>query len=315
MTFASPLVLLALVALPLLVAAYVTRVRGVGAGAEAFASAPMRASVQPRRPRWRNHLPVVAMLVAAGILILAAARPQRSVAVEIEQASIMLATDVSGSMKATDVTPNRLAAAKSAAKSFLDSVPAKVNVGVMAFNQVPTILQSPTKDREAATAAIDQEEISGTTATGDAVAAALKALENAPGAKTGTPPAAIVLLSDGKSTRGSDPVEAAQKAGDAKVPIYTVALGTAAGTIVGSKGQTQHVPPDPTTLEAMSKASGGKSFTVADAGSLDEVYDRLGSQLGHVTEKQQMTNWFAGAGLLMLLAAGAMSLRWFGRLA
>src|SRR3954454_22777379 len=315
MTFATPWILVALVALPLLAAAYVLRVRGVGASGESFASAPMRASVLPRPPRWRRHLPVIAMLVAGAALILAAAKPQRSVAVEIEQASIMLATDVSGSMQATDVSPNRLAAAQRAAKTFLASVPAKVNVGVMAFNQTPTVLQSPTKDREAATAAIDEEKISGTTATGDAVLTALKALEHAPGASTGTPPAAIVLLSDGKSTRGSDPIEAARKAGDAKVPIYTVALGTANGTITSAKGAVQHVPPDPSTLEAMSQASGGKSFTVADASKLNEVYQRLGSKLGHATEQQQMTAWFAGAGLLLLLAAGGMSLGWFGRLA
>ena len=315
MTFASPWILVALLALPLLAAAYVTRVRGVGAASEAFAAPHMVASVLPRPPRWRRHLPVIAMLVAAAALIFAAAKPQRSVAVDVEQASIMLATDVSGSMQATDVAPNRLAAAQRASKAFLASVPAKVNVGVMMFNQTPTLLQSPTKDRTAASEAIDQERISGTTATGDAVQAALKALEHAPGASTGTPPAAIVLLSDGKSTRGSDPLEAAQKAHDAKVPIYTVALGTANGTITSKKGAVQHVPPDPSTLEAIAQASHGRSFTVADATKLNEVYDNLGSKLGHATEQQQMTAWFAGAGLLMLLAAGAMSLRWFGRLA
>src|SRR4051812_40541550 len=238
MTFATPWILVALVALPLLAAAYVMRVRGVGAAGEAFASPHMRASVLPRPPRWRRHVPVIAMLVAGAALIFAAAKPQRSVAVEIEQASIMLATDVSGSMQATDVAPNRLAAAQNAAKTFLDSVPKKVNVGVMAFNQFPTVLQSPTKDRAAATAAIDQEKISGTTATGDAVLSALKALENAPGAQSGPPPAAILLLSDGKSTRGSDPVEAARKAKEAEVPIYTVALGTANGTIQSKDGKT-----------------------------------------------------------------------------
>jgi Ca-activated chloride channel family protein len=315
MTFASPWVLVALAVVPLLLAGYVSRVRGAGVRGEAFASAPMLASVQPRRPRWRRHLPVLAMLVAAAVLILAAARPQRSVAVPVEQASIMLVTDVSGSMQATDVAPSRLVAAQRAAKTFLDSVPARVNVGVMAFNQTPTILQSPTKDRAAASAAIDQEEIGGTTATGDAVQAALKALANAPGTDGGTPPAAIVLLSDGKSTRGSDPLDAARQAGDAKVPIYTVALGTETGTITSKDGRVQRVPPDPTTLEAMAQASNGRSFSVADASKLEEVYERLGSQLAHVTQKQQMTTWFAGAGLLMLLGAGAMSLGWFGRLA
>ena len=314
MTFASPWVLVALAGLPVLLAAYVLRVRGAGGHGQAFAAPHLLASVLPRPPRWRRHLPVIAMLVAAAALILAAARPQRSVAVEVEQASIMLATDVSGSMQATDVAPDRLTAAKRAAKSFIASVPAKVNVGIMAFNQTPTVLQSPTRDRQATAAAIDQEKISGGTATGDAVLAALRVLDNAPGAQTGTPPAAIVLLSDGKSTRGADPVEAAQQAGNAKVPIYTVALGTAGGTIT-SNGRTEPVPPDPTTLAAMARASGGQSYAIADAAKLSAVYERLGSKLGHVTEQQQMTAWFAGGGLLMLLAAGGMSLRWFGRLA
>ncbi|MFL5846334.1 MAG: VWA domain-containing protein [Solirubrobacteraceae bacterium] len=313
MTFASPWILAALAALPVLLVAYMLRVRGAGARGAAFAAPHMVASVLPRPPRWRRHAPVVALLLAAGTLIVAAARPQRSVAFEVERASIMLATDVSGSMQATDVSPDRLAAAKRAAQSFVDSLPAKVNVGIMAFNQVPTVLQSPTTDRAAASAAIDALKISGGTATGDAVLTALRALANAPGAKTGTPPAAIVLLSDGESTRGADPVEAAQQAGEQKIPIYTVALGTDQGTIV-TDGRTEKVPPDPATLAAMADASGGESFTVADASKLDAVYERLGSQLSHATRQQQMTVWFAGGGLLLLFAAGSMSLRWFGRL-
>jgi Ca-activated chloride channel family protein len=313
-TFATPWVLAALAGLPLLLGVYVARVRGAGSRREAFAAPHMLASVLPRPPRWRRHAPVLVMLLAAAALIVGAARPQRSVAVEIERASIMLVTDVSGSMQAKDVSPDRLTAAKRAAHSFLDSVPERVNVGIMAFNQTPTVLQSPTTDRAAAAQAIDSLKVSGGTATGEAVLSALRALENAPGAKTGTPPAAIVLLSDGKSTRGADPLDAAQQAADQKVPIYTVALGTDQGTIQ-TNGRTETVPPDPQTLAAMAKASGGESFTVADASRLDQVYERLGSELSHATRKQQVTVWFAGGGLLMLLAAGGMSLRWFGRLA
>jgi Ca-activated chloride channel family protein len=313
-TFASPWVLAALAGLPLLLGVYVARARGVGSGREAFAAPHMLASVLPRPPRWRRHVPVLVMLLAAAALIVGAARPQRSVAVEVERASIMLVTDVSGSMQAKDVAPDRLTAAKRAGHAFLDSVPERVNVGIMAFNQTPTVLQSPTTDRAAAAQAIDSLEVSGGTATGEAVLSALRALANAPGAKTGTPPAAIVLLSDGKSTRGADPLEAAQHAADQKVPIYTVALGTDQGTIQ-TDGRTEKVPPDPATLAAMAKASGGQSFTVADASRLDQVYQRLGSELSHATRKQQVTVWFAGGGLLMLLAAGGMSLRWFGRLA
>jgi Ca-activated chloride channel family protein len=208
-------------------------------------------------------------------------------------------------MQAQDVSPDRLTAAKSAAQAFVDSVPEKVKVGVMAFNQTPTILQSPTTDREAVSQAIDQLAISGGTATGDAVLAALRSLGDAPGA--------IVLLSDGESTRGADPVEAATRAGEQDVPVYTVALGTAGGTIE-TDGRTERVPPDPETLAAMAEASGGETFEIADASKLDQVYERLGSELTQATKQRQMTAWFAGGGLLMLLAAGGMSLRWFGRL-
>lgn len=314
MTFASPWVLAALAALPVMLVVYALRVRGTASRREAFAMPHMLASVLPRRPRWRRHVPVVGMLIAAGALIVAAAKPQRSVAVEIERASIMLATDVSGSMQATDVDPDRLTAAKRAGHAFLESVPEKVNVGVMAFNQTPTVLQSPTPDRAAAAEAVDAMEISGGTATGEAVLAALRSLENAPGAQRGTPPAAIVLLSDGESTRGADPVDAARQAADAGVPIYTVALGTPEGTIE-TGGRIEQVPPDPETLAAMAEASDGEFFEIADASRLDQVYERLGSELSRVTRQRQVTAWFAGGGLLMLVASGGMSLRWFGRLA
>lgn len=318
MTFASPWMLAALAALPLLAVLYAWRLRRSPGGGEAFAAPHLIASVQPHRPGWRRHAPLAALLVALGVLIVAGARPQRSVAVPVEQASIVLATDVSGSMLATDVAPDRLTAAKRAALAFLDQVPAKVNVGIMAFNQTPTILQSPTTDRLAAKAAVESQEVSGGTATGEAVNAALRALEATPATGDRRPPAAIILLSDGKSTRGADPVEAATAAGERKIPIYTVALGTDQGTITtdtpSGGTRVERVPPDPATLQAMAEASGGESFTVADASRLDQVYERLGSQLSRTTEKRQVTTWFAGGGLLMLLAAGGMSLRWFGRL-
>lgn len=317
MSFAAPWVLALLAVVPALLGAYVLRLRGAGRRGEAFAARHMLASVMPRAPRWRRHLPVVAMLAAAALLIAGAARPQRSVAVELEQASIMLLTDVSGSMQAKDVFPDRLAAAQRAATAFLSSVPARVKVGIMAFNQTPTLLQSPTTDRAATRKAIAQLSVSGGTATGDAVDAALRSLRPA-GSGAAAAPAAMVVLSDGKSTRGVDPVQAAAKAAGAKVPIYTVALGTAQGTIqvqtASGATRSRPVPPDPRTLTAMARASRGQSFSVGDASRLSAVYRQLGSKLGRGTRQEQMTAWFAGGGLLLLLAAGAMSLRWFGRL-
>lgn len=318
MTFASPWVLLGLAVLPLLAALYVWRLRRPARAGDAFAAPYLVASVQPHRPGWRRHVPLLVLLAALGVLIVAGARPQRSVAVPVEQASIVLATDVSGSMLATDVAPDRLTAAKRATLAFLDETPAKVKVGIMAFNQRPTVLQSPTTDREAARVAVNGEEASGGTATGDAVEAALSMVGATRASDGGNPPAAIVLLSDGKSKRGVDPIEAATKAGEQKVPVYTVALGTDGATLNTKtpRGRTRiaDVSPDPTTLRAMAEASGGESFTVGGASRLDQVYERLGSQLSRTTEKRQVTAWFVGGGLLMLLVAGGMSLRWFGRL-
>jgi Ca-activated chloride channel family protein len=273
--------------------------------------------VLPRRPGWRSHVPILALLLAAGALVVAAAKPQKSVAVVVDRASIILATDVSGSMLATDIAPDRLTAAKRAGRAFVAKVPARVNIGVMAFNQVPSLLQSPTTDRTAVTEAIAQMKVSGGTAAGEAVLAALRSLAAMKSATGQRPPAAIVLLSDGATTKGRNPVAAARRAGRAHVPIYTVALGTPQGTITvkrkGGGTQVQHVPPDPTTLAAMAKASGGQSFTVADPARLSQVYERLGKQLGRVHEQRQVTVYFAGGGLLMLLFAIGTSLRWFGR--
>jgi Ca-activated chloride channel family protein len=317
-SFAAPLVLLALLALPVLAVAYLREQRSRRAGAAAFASPAVQRSVAPRRPGWRRHLPMLALLLAVILLILAAARPQRTVAVPIERASIMLATDVSGSMTATDVQPSRLVAAKQAARRFVQQVPARVNVGVMAFNNTARILQSPTQDRAAVNDAINSMTPSGGTATGNAITTATNTLSRAPGQGGKRPPAAIVLLSDGASTSGSDPVVAAQAARKLHIPVYTVALGTQQGTITvprrGGGTVTQRVPPDPAALAQIARASGGASFTAQTASGLKQVYAKLGSQLGHKDEKRQITTAFAGGAAALLLSGLGMSLAWFGRL-
>jgi Ca-activated chloride channel family protein len=318
-SFQAPLVLLALVTLPLLALAYAREQRRRRRAAAAFAVERLQPSVAPRRPRWRRHVPLAAFALALAVLIAAAARPQRTVAVPVDKASVMLLTDVSGSMFSTDVAPNRLTAAKRAARAFLEQVPARLNVGIMSFNTKPSVLASPTTDREVVLRAIDAMYPHGGTATGDAIAAATAVLSSAhaPGAKK--PPSAIVLLSDGASVRGRDPIGAARDAGNSHIPIYTVTLGTPQGTItVRTKGGamvTKPVPPDPQSLDRIGKASGGASFTAETASGLKQVYQRLGSQLGHKQEKKQITQAFAGGALLLLALGGAMSLGWFGRLA
>jgi Ca-activated chloride channel family protein len=206
-------------------------------------------------------------------------------------------------MQATDVKPTRLAAAKKAAATFLDAIPDKVRVGAVAFNQKAEVLQSPTRDHDAVKEAIQSIQPAGSTATGDAITAALSDI-------TGKAPAAIVLLSDGKSVRGSDPLEAAQKAKERKIPIYTVALGTAGGTI----NDGEPVPPDPQTLSQIAQTTGGKAFTAGDLKSLDQVYKRLGSQVATEKRPLEVTNLFAGGALGLMVLSAFGSIRWFGRL-
>jgi len=319
-SFAAPLVLVLLLAIPVLVVLYGAHQRDRRRAAAAFAAPVMTPSVAPNRPRWRMHAPMLAFLLALAILILAAARPQKTVAVPVERASIMLITDVSGSMQATDVRPTRLVAARTAAKRFVAKVPKTVNVGVMALSSKPRVLASPTRDRVAIDQALDQLTPRGGTGTGEAITAATNILKRQPGVNNKRPPSAIVLLSDGAATGTIDPVSAAQAARKLHIPIYTVALGTQEGTITvprpGGQGgtETRRVPPDPQSLAEVAKASGGKTYTAADASKLSDVYKSLGSLLGTKNEKRQVTAGFAGGALVLLLLGAAMSLRWFGRL-
>jgi Ca-activated chloride channel family protein len=320
MSFGSPTTLAALVLVPLLIWWYVRQQRGRRAAAAAFAAPALQASVAPRRPGWRRHAPMLAFALALAVLIVAAAKPQRTVAVPVEQAAIMLATDTSGSMQATDVKPTRLVAARRAARSFVDDAPRGVKVGVMAFSGRPRVLQSPTSEREDIETALNRLAPAGGTATGEAIASAVRTLRTPtrPGRKP--PPSAIVLLSDGASTKGKDPVQAAQEAKRAKIPVYTIALGTAQGTIEvprpgGQSGtEVRSVPPDPESLAAIARASGGQTFTADNASDLKRVYDRLGSQLSTEKRKRQFTSSLAGGALVLLLAGAGMSLAWFGRL-
>jgi Ca-activated chloride channel family protein len=320
MSFGAPLFLAALLLIPAAIGTYVRAQRHRRRAASAFASPALLASVAPRRPGWRRHAPMAAFALALAVLIVAAAKPQKTVAVPVERAAIMLATDVSGSMEATDVKPSRLVAARRAARNFVNGVPAGVNVGVMAFNGRPRVLQSPTPERDDIETALNRLSPSGGTATGDAITAALKILRQPTGLNKKIPPSAIVLLSDGASTKGRNPIAAAQEAKRAKIPVYTVALGTPAGTIQvprpGGQGGTEvrRVPPDPTSLGQIARASGGRAFTAADAGELKRVYQKLGSQLGTEKRKRQLTSSFAGGALVLLLVGAGMSLAWFGRL-
>ena len=315
MSFQAPLILLGLLALPLLALLYARRERRARAGAHAFAPPVLLPAVVSARPGWRRHLPAALAALALAALVVALARPEATVAVEVDRATIVIVTDRSGSMLADDVAPSRLIAAREAAGDFLDAVPEEVRVGAVAFNHTAQVIQSPTRDHAAVRGALESIEAAGSTATGEALASALALVEGArAGGDADEPaPAAIVLLSDGKSVRGRDPLTAARAAADADVPVYTVALGTSTGTITSSRGETVPVPPDPATLQRIAETTGGRAFSTADAGRLAEVYERLGAQVITEERRQEVTGAFAGGALLLLVLCVGASLRWFGR--
>ena len=299
LSFASPVFLVGLALIPVVLLLYVRAERRP----QTFAPAKLLPSALPARAGWRRHAAVLGYGAALAVLLVALAKPQATIAVPTEQARVMIVTDRSGSMLAEDVAPNRLAAAKQAAGTFLDAVPDRVKVGAVAFNQRAEVLQSPTRDHDAVREALSSVKAAGSTATGDAITTALRNLD-------GKAPAAIVLLSDGKSVRGGDPLEAAQAAKERKIPIYTVALGTAQGTIDGNVP----VPPDPETLAQIAKLTGGRAFTAADVNALDQVYERLGSQVATEKREREVTNLFAGGGLALMVLSALSSIRMFGRL-
>jgi Ca-activated chloride channel homolog len=314
MSFQSPLLLVALLLLPLAALAYGAHSRRAERVVRAFAPASVLPSLAPRRPGWRRHAPYALYALALAGLAFAVARPEITVAVPDERASIVLVTDSSGSMQATDVPPSRLVAAREAGLRFLDDVPSEVRVGAVVFNHEIRSMEPPSSDRAAVRDALERLQPSGGTATGEALEGALGMVEGRGGRGA---PAAIVLLSDGASTHGREPLPLADAAARRRIPIYTVALGTDAGTIdvqTPSGTRERAVPPDRDTLRRLAASSGGRYFEADDRPELSEVYERLGSQVGKRNEQRDITAAFAGGGAILMLAGGALSLRWFRRL-
>jgi Ca-activated chloride channel family protein len=310
MSFQAPLFLLGLVVIPLALLALFAARRRPARYVIRFPAAATLAAVVGRTGRARRVIPPALLCLSLAGLVLALARPEATVAVPIEKASVMLVTDTSGSMNATDVAPTRLAAAQSAATRFLDRVPKTLQTGLVAYADGPHTVLRPTQDRDAIKSTVQALQANGGTASGDALESALNALGKR---DKNSPPAAIVLLSDGASKTGRDPAEVAREARAAGVPIYTVALGTAEG-IVQAGGQTLAVPPDPQALAEVAALSGGRAFAAEDSSALDQVYETLGSRIGTKKEKREVSAGFAAAGLLLLGGAAFTSLRWRGRL-
>jgi Ca-activated chloride channel family protein len=314
-SFATPIWLLGLALVPLALLAYHASRRRGSRYAVRYTAVPALRLAAGAVPAWRRHLPAALALAALAALVLALAKPQKTVAVPVERASIMLVTDHSRSMSATDVEPDRLSAAQRAARTFLNTLPDQVRVGAVAFSDTPDAVQAPSSDHDDARRIVDGQVADGATATGAALEVAIDALKN--DKQNGKrPPSAIVLLSDGKTTVPPDPVPVARTAGQLKIPIYTVALGTRDATVPNPNpfGTPLLVAPDPETLRQIAQVSGGKAFTAEDSDSLKSIYKTLGSQLGTKTKKKQITATFAIGGLVLLLGAAVSSMRWAGRL-
>ena len=319
MSFSSPFVLVALLLIPALIAWYVSHQRNRAKAAEAFVAPALTRSVAPKRPGWRRHAPMMAVAIALALLIVAAARPQRTRAVPVNSAAIMLANDVSTSMNATDVSPSRLAAAKQAAARCVAGVPTQVLVGQMQFARRPAVLQSPTTDHSQTQAAIAElRPGGGGTAIGETITTALHTLTSLKSITGKRPPGAIVLLSDGTSNVGQSPLAAARQAKTDHIPIYTIAIGTTKGTIPikrGNRTVNTPVPVSPQELGQIAGLSGGHAYAAANSADARAVYAHLAKQLGHKKVKDELTYGFAGGALALLLVGGGLSLFWFGRLA
>jgi Ca-activated chloride channel family protein len=276
-----------------------------------FANMELLESVAPKRPsRWR-HLPAILLVLALLLFTVAMAGPTHDVRIPRNRAVVMLVIDVSQSMRATDVSPNRLAAAQEAAKQFADQLTPGINLGLIAYAGTATVLVSPTTNRDAAKFAIDKLQLADRTATGEGIFTALQAIATV-GAVIGggdePPPARIVLMSDGKETVPSNPdnpkgaYTAARTAKDQGVPISTVSFGTPYG-YVEINDQRQPVPVDDEMLKKIAELSGGEAYTASSLEQLKEVFTNLQEQIGYETRKGDASAGWLRLGALVLALA------------
>ncbi len=323
MTFREPAVLLGLALLPVAVLTYASIQHRRRREAAAFGNPALLPGLMTGRPGWRRHVPATLLLLAAAALIFAIARPQRSVAAPQRAATVVLVNDVSGSMRAEDVEPDRLTASVESAKTLLDKTPDNFRLGLVTFSDYAQQIVAPTTDRGAVTGALERMVADGGTAMGDGLARGLAAAQTPvptqDGKGTRKLPAIIVLLSDGKNTLGvANPLEVAQQAKEARIPIYAIALGTDSGEVVQRDpfGFTQRipVPPDKETLRDIATVTGGRFFEAVSTKDAEQIYSRIGTRLTSRPEQREITVAFAGGGFVLLLVGGALSLVWFGRL-
>jgi Ca-activated chloride channel family protein len=321
MHFREPLLLVGLALIPLALAAYVVAQRRRRRYAVRYTNVDVLASVAART-NWTRHIPAALALLALAALLVALGRPERTVAAEQRAATVVMVTDMSGSMKAKDVAPDRITAAKQAANALADKLPRDFRLGLISFGTEVSQLVEPTTDKARVKAGVQQLKYSGRTAMGDGLALGIDAARTpVTNPDSGLPqrlPAAIVLLSDGANTVGADPITVADRAKRLKIPVYAVALGTQNGYLehTDASGNVTRtpVPPDTETLQEIARTTRGRFYQAADAQRLTEIYRNLGTRISSKKEKQEVTAAFAGGGLAFLLAGMVVAMARGGRL-
>jgi Ca-activated chloride channel family protein len=345
MQFLWPQFLWLLLALPLMVALYVFLLRRKKKLAVRYASLAMVKEAMGARQQMRRHVPPALFLLAMAALAIAAARPVAVVTLPSNQQTIILAMDVSGSMRATDVQPNRLVAAQNAAKSFIGELPRHVKVGIVAFAGSAQVAQLPTVNREDLVTAIDRFQLQRATATGNAIVISLATLfpdqgieleslqsgrdrqrgfaidaekkpkkEFTPVAPGSYPSAAIIMLTDGQRTTGVDPIDAAKMAAERGVRVYTVGIGTVDGETIGFEGWSMRVRLDEETLKQIANKTQAEYFYAGTAQDLKKVYEALSSKLTVEKKETEISALFAMAAAALALISAALSLVWFNRI-
>lgn len=314
MSFLAPERLWLLVLVAALVAAYVLLQRRRPTYAVRFTELDLLASLVPRHAAWRRHVSAALLLLSLVALTTAFARPEADVEVPRERATVIVALDTSISMEATDVSPDRIGAARDSAAAFVAGLPEQFNVGLVSFSGTASVVVPATQDHDLVTSAVRSLELGPSTAIGEAVFASLEAIRAVPGERgQEPPPARIVLLSDGTNTVGRDLGVAARAAQEAGVPVSTIAYGTPEG-VVQVQGELIPVPVDAPALERLAEATGGTSFTAESGEELAAVYDDIGSQVGTTTERREVTAAVTGVALALAVGAAVAALLWGARL-
>jgi Ca-activated chloride channel family protein len=317
MSFQSPWWLFALLAVVGLIGVYVLLQLRRARYAARFTNVALLGSLVPKRAGWRRHVAFGLVAVGLAVLVVSLAAPSTEIRVPRERATVVMAVDVSLSMRATDIEPDRFSAMQRAAKEFVDVLPARINLGLVSFAGTATTLVTPTTDRDQVRTAIDNLDLAEATAIGEAVFTSLSAIENFQNSldtpSEDLPPARIVLLSDGSNTVGRPATQAVDAANGAQVPVSTIAFGTDYGSL-DLNGETVPVPVDRSALKQIADDTGGSYSEAASAQELEEVYKDLGSQIGYTTEPKDISPWFVRGGLLFAFLGIVASLLWTNRL-